>query len=318
MTDSAPDLVTMGESMGLFFAPLGMPLVSGPAFHLSFGGAESNVAIGLARLGHDALWVGRLGDDEIGRYIERELRAEGVRTRGLTGPTHTGMMVRAQRGFGRSSVQYARLGSAGAQLAVDDLPLDEIRAARILHLTGITAALGEGPHQALVAAAHAAHDAGVLVSLDLNYRATLWSAEEAGPALRELTELSHLVFATADEAQVLLGDAHDGGDDAAYARRIAALGPAEVVVKRGADGALSLVDGEVFEQNVTAVVERDPVGAGDAFAAGYLHGVLVDSAPQDRLDFAGRVAAHSVTLPGDWEGLPRLADLDVGGPDILR
>lgn len=322
MTLPLPEVVTMGESMGLFFAPLGLPLVAGPAFHLSFGGAESNVAIGLARLGHEAMWVGRLGDDEIGRYIERELRGEGVRTRALTGPTHTGLMVRSQRGFDRTSVQYARTGSAGSQLSADDLPLPEIRSARIVHLTGITAALGPEPHRALLAAARTARDAGVTVSLDLNYRSTLWGAEDAGPALRELVELSDIVLATADEAQVLLGDHHSAADrhatDTGYAERIAALGPSEVIVKRGAAGAFSRVDGTVFEQNITRVSERDPVGAGDAFAAGYLHGVLVASPPQVRLDFAGRVAAHSVTVSGDWEGLPRLSDLAVGGPDILR
>lgn len=314
-----PEVITLGESMGLFFAPHGLPLVSGPAFHLSFGGAETNVAIGLARLGHDALWVGRLGDDEVGHYIERELRGERVRTCGLVGPTHTGLMVRGRRGFGRTSVQYARSGSAGSHLSAADLPLDEIATAKIVHITGITSALGDGPHGALVAAARAARAAGVIVTLDLNYRATLWDAETARPKLRELTELADVVLATADEAQVLLGETDaEGTDDAGWARLIADLGPTQVIVKRGAEGALALLDGELFTQNVTVVEERDAVGAGDAYAAGYLHGILAGFAPQQRLDFAGLVAAHSVTVSGDWEGLPRLDELDLEGPDILR
>lgn len=315
---SAPvaEVVAIGETMGLFFPPARMPVASRPPFHLSFGGAETNVAIGVARLGHSAAWVGRLGEDEVGAFIDRELSAESVSTPGLFGPGHTGLMVRAAKGFGRTAVQYSRAGSAGSRLTVADIPDDTVASARVLHLTGITAALGDGPLEAILHAARIARDAGATVSLDLNYRAALWPASTAGPVLRELASLSDVVFATADEAAVLLGRSDSG--DAELAARIGELGPREIVLKRGSGGALALTPLGVFAQHLTRVVEHDPVGAGDAFAAGYIHGILVDSDPQQRLDFAGRVAAHSVTVVGDWEGLPRLSDLSNDSRDILR
>lgn len=329
---SAPtaEVVTIGETMGLFFSTAKMPAASRPPFHLSFGGAETNVAIGVARLGHSAAWIGRLGNDEVGAFINRELRAESVTTAGLFGPGHTGLMVRAAKGFGRTAVQYSRAGSAGSHLSVADIPADTIESSRVLHLTGITAALGDGPLEAILHAARIARAAGTTVSLDVNYRAALWPAESARFALRELATLSDVVFATADEAEVLLGGGTGASstgslsagspdaDDALLAERIRELGPREIVLKRGAEGALSLTPHGIHAQHLTRVVEHDPVGAGDAFAAGYIHGILVGSDPQERLDFAGRVAAHSVTVVGDWEGLPRLAELSDDSRDILR
>ena len=318
--------VTLGETMGLFSAQASLLLESHPQFHLSVGGAETNVAIGLTRLGHATTWVGRLGNDSVGEFIERELQAEGVRTLGLSGPGHTGLMVRSQQGFDRLRVQYARANSAGSRLSPADIPVDEIRAARLLHLTGITAALGQEPRDAMRLAVESAESAGVPISLDLNYRAGLWDTDDARRVLLEFTAQADIVFATTAEARILLGSEGDAAaahtDDVArdleLARGIRALGPREVVVKRGADGAVSVAETGEFDQNVTHVVERDPVGAGDAFAAGYLSGVLHATDPQERLDFAGRVAAHSVTIIGDWEGLPRATDLAPRTADILR
>lgn len=319
MTTPTVEVLTIGESMGLFFPPAMMPLSSRPPFHLSFGGAESNVAIGLARLGHTVRWLGRLGDDEVGRFIDHELRAEGVQTPGLFGPGHTGLMVRTPMGFGRTSVQYSRSGSAGSQLTAADIDTAAVQSAGMLHLTGITAALGAEPFHALLVAAQSAREAGVTVSLDLNYRSSLWSRAEAQPALRELVQLASVVFATADEAAVLLGaETASQHSDHKLAQDIAALGPSEVILKRGASGAISLTAEGEFVQQLTEVDERDPVGAGDAFAAGYLHGMLSNMSAQERLDFAGCVAAHSVTVVGDWEGLPRLDDLSQDGRDIVR
>ncbi|MGO3147008.1 MAG: sugar kinase [Leucobacter sp.] len=327
MNTRTPDVITIGETMGLFFPPTDMPLASRPPFHLSFGGAETNVAIGLARLGHSVGWIGRLGDDEVGRFIDNALRAEAVCTPGLFGPGHTGIMVRTPRGFGRTAVQYSRSGSAGSGLSPDDIANSDIESTRVLHLTGITAALGDGPLNTILLAARTARASGVTVSLDLNYRSSLWSPVDAQPVLAELTSLAEVVFATADEADVLLGsDPADSNSartdsathDAHIASRIADLGPREVILKRGSAGALSFTSEGTYVQRLTAVVERDPVGAGDAFAAGYIHGILTNLDPQARLDFAGRVAAHSVTVVGDWEGLPRPSDLTDESRDILR
>ena len=130
MSPTAIEVVTVGESMGLFHAPAGIPIESHPVFRVSFGGAESNVAIGLARLGRSVEWIGRLGDDDLGRLIARELRAERVSVQDRIGDGPTGIMVRTRRGHARAFVQYARNGSAGAALGPDDLDLETIRRAR--------------------------------------------------------------------------------------------------------------------------------------------------------------------------------------------
>jgi len=304
--------------MGLFHAPAGIPIESHPDFRVSFGGAESNVAIGLARLGRSVEWIGRLGDDDLGRLIARELRAERVSVQDRIGGGSTGIMVRTRRGHARAFVQYARNGSAGAALSPEDLDLEAIRSARLLHLTGITPALGAHPREAVDLAIETAREAGVLVSFDINHREALWDSGDAHEVLAGIAARSDVLFATDAEGRLVLGVAEEELTTAEIAAGLAGLGAPEVIVKMGKRGSLSLVHGARFDQRISAADEVDPVGAGDAFAAGYIHALLADDAPQRRIDFAGEVAAHAVTIAGDWEGLPRTPDLNHSGADILR
>ncbi|GAA1777223.1 sugar kinase [Leucobacter iarius] len=319
MSTEAAEVVTIGESMGLFFAPDGRVVESRPHFEVSFGGAESNVAIGLARLGRRVEWIGRLGDDELGHFIARELRGEHVTVADRFGGGPTGIMVRTRRGHGRAFVQYARTGSAGSTLAPADLDLEAIRNARLLHVSGITAALGEAPRAAVELAVRTARAAGVLVSFDVNHRQALWQRDDARTALAGLIAGSDIVFATDAEARLVLGVSDPTRTDEDLAHGLAAMGVSEVVVKRGSEGSLSLVGGSRYDQHLLPAAERDAVGAGDAFAAGYIDALLSGHDPQQRLDFAGTVAAHAVTVIGDWEGLPRAGDLaHHSQADILR
>lgn len=322
MTSCAPDVVTLGETMGLFYSPVGQPISTHPLFRVSFGGAESNVAIGLSRLGTSVEWVGRLGGDDIGRLIERDLRAEGVLVYPRTGADSTGIMVRTRGGHGQSFIHYSRTGSAGSALRPDDLDFDAIATAKLLHVTGITLALGPEPRAAVFAAVRAAKEAGVDVSFDVNHRTKLWSAEESEGVLETLIADADIVFATDSEAQLVLGGHSDSGEEAGpldnLAKGLAAMGPREVVIKQGEKGSMLLDHGSFYRQNVVTADTVDAVGAGDAFAAGYIHALLAAVPPQDRIDFAGRVAAHAVTMQGDWEGLPRKAELEASEEDVLR
>ncbi len=300
------DVFTFGETMALMTASTPGPLAHVASLDLGMGGAESNVAIALRRLGTSVTWAGRVGQDSLGDLVLRELSAEGLTVHGVTdAEAPTGLMIREQRTPGSTRVWYYRAGSAGSRLRRDDLPAVEIAAARVLHVTGITPALSASAADAVRHAVTTARDAGVLVSFDLNYRSALWAGDAAGKAYREIIPEADVVFAGDDEARLAV----PGSDPAGLARNLAALGPRQAVVKLGAQGAAAFIDGRDYRVPAVAVHAVDTVGAGDAFVAGYLSDLLLDAPPSVRLETAALVGAFACTVPGDWEGSPRRADL---------
>lgn len=310
------DVVTLGETMLLVRADRIGPLRPGDPATVSFAGSESNVAIGLARLGHGCTWVSRVGDDAAGRLVLHALGAEGVHCAVVVDATHpTGVLVRERRTADRVRVDYVRRSSAASQLTAADVPLEQVRAARLLHVTGITPALGPGPAAAVDAALQAAADAGVDVSLDVNHRSRLWPAEDCAAVLRPLAARAAVVFVGRDELAAI----GCSGDPEAGAGELLDLGCPEVVVTLGAHGAIAVTPDGVTRAGALPVTVEDPVGAGDAFVAGYL------SARLDGLDVAGRLAratscgAFAVSTGGDWEGLPHREELALlDGADVLR
>lgn len=311
------DLVTIGESLGLFRASGIGPLTPGDATVFSFAGAESNVSIGMARLGHQVAMVQRIGDDAVGRVIADRLRAEGVSLAGfVTDPdAPTSFMLRQNRTADRVTVSYYRHGSAGSRLRRDDLDPGLIRTARILHTTGITMGISPSARDAATYAFDLAHEAGATVSLDINHRSRLWSAQEAGETLRALIGKVDVVFGSDDELRLLA----DGDTPEELAAAVRDLGPAEVVLKRGQLGALARAGSETVSVPVVPVTGVDPVGAGDAFVAGYLSARLEGQDVVGRLRRGAVCGAFAVSVPGDWEGLPRRAELDLlAGTENVR
>jgi 2-dehydro-3-deoxygluconokinase len=302
--------------MGVLTPLVGGALHRGAGMRLSIAGSESNVAIGVVRLGGAATWFGRVGEDEIGGLILRELRAEDVTVRALRDPAPTGLMIKTSRAAGITRVSYYRRGSAGSALVAEDLDEDAIAAAGVVHVTGITPALGPGPAAAVRAAIEMARGHGVTVSLDVNYRSALWDADAAGAALRDLVRHADIVFAGEHEAGLLVG----AGEPAELAGRLAGLGPRQVMIKRGRLGCLAVIDDERHDQPPVPVAKIDPVGAGDAFVAGYLAELLAGQAPAVRLATAAAAGAFAVTVDGDWEGLPTRQDLDLldAPDDVIR
>jgi 2-dehydro-3-deoxygluconokinase len=304
-------LFTFGETMGLVSAD-GIGLIEyARSFSFGIGGAESNVALGVARLGGTATWLGRVGPDAAGDLIERRLRGEQVRTLAIRDDAFTGLMVKHRRSGAMLHVDYHRAGSAGSRLGPTDLPVAELTAASIVHVTGITPALSDSARAAVFQAVETARSAGVPVSVDVNYRAKLWSRFDAAPVLRDLVSRADLVFAGPAEAALFV-------DATAPLDGLAALGPSEVIVKDGPKGCTALIDGERFTLPALPVEVVDPVGAGDAFVAGYLTERLAGRAPEARLRTAIAAGAFSVTVPGDCEGLPRRAELASTSDDITR
>jgi 2-dehydro-3-deoxygluconokinase len=306
----ALDVVTLGETMVLLTAPRIGPLRHARTLDVAIGGAETNLAIGLTRLGRRAAWIGRVGDDEFGRLVLAVLGGEGLDTRGaIVDPdAPTGLMVKARRTAAATDVRYYRAGSAGSRLCPDDVDPARIRAAKIVHITGITPALSATARAAIRAAVAEANAAGVPVSLDLNYRRALWTAEEAAAELRALAAGADVLFATEAEARLVLKAPDRAGPDE-LARELGALGPTQILLKQGARGAIAFVDGIRYDVPPHRVDAVDPVGAGDAFAAGYLAEALEGEAVPVRLATAAAAGAFAVSVPGDWEGLPRRDEL---------
>jgi len=303
---TAASVVTLGETMALVRATEVGSLRHAHAMALGLGGAETNVAIGLARLGGTVSWLGRVGDDSLGERVVREIRAEGIEVRAVIDPdAATGLMLKERPSAASTAVHYYRAGSAGSRVSASDLPDGWVENAALLHVTGITPLLSSTARAAVLAAVDRARSAGVPVSFDINYRSALASADAAGPVLREIAERSTLVFGGADEFSILYPDA--SAADAAGVLRDA--GCATTVLKRGPAGATVFAGDAVIESPGFAIDAIDTVGAGDAFVAGYLSAQLDGLELEETLRRANACGAMACLVPGDWEAAPTRREL---------
>jgi 2-dehydro-3-deoxygluconokinase len=327
------EVVTLGECLVSLIARDRGPLAESGTFLRTVAGAEANVAVGLARLGHAVAYVGRVGGDAFGTVVRRRLRGEGVDVSHLTTDpaAATGLMVRELRDLGPMEVIYHRAGSAGSRLGPEDVDAarGDIEGARWLHLTGITPALSPSAGVAVARAVELARAAGATVSLDLNLRRWLWTEAEAAVALWDLAARCDVVLGGLDEVAVvggLAGTLEEGAnaDPEAAADAILAAGARRVVVKLGAEGALERnPDGVSCRAPAIPVAHVvDPVGAGDAFTAGYVSWTLGDAPTDEALRAANACGALAVSTVSDLSGLPDRTEVDAllrgGGRDTLR
>ncbi|SEK58556.1 sugar kinase [Streptacidiphilus jiangxiensis] len=312
------EAVCLGESMAVLLPDAPGPLDAVPGFRSAVGGAESNTACVLADLGVRSAWISRVGADGFGRRLLDELAARGVDVSGVAVDPHrpTGLYVKEvggsahpdDLGADRSRLHYYRAGSAASALSPDLLAEPAaarlLAGARLLHLSGITAALADGC-LALLRALLAAPRSGRTISFDLNWRPALW--RDRDPAvLRELLDSADVVLLGADEAEAVLGT----GDPLALRRLLPR--PRTLVVKDGAYQALA-VDrkGGLTRQPALRVEVVEPTGAGDAFAGGYLAGLLRGLDERGRLRLGHLAAACALTSPGDQGRPPRPETVDV-------
>ncbi|WP_136586136.1 sugar kinase [Microbacterium hydrothermale] len=306
-------VVTLGETMALARTTEIGSLRHASGLALGIGGAESNVAVGLRRLGVDASWLGRVGDDPLGERIARELRGEGVDVHALVDAgAPTGLMIKERPSAASTAVHYYRRGSAGSRVSEADVPDGWVEEAALLHVTGITPLLSDTARATVLAVVERAHDAGVPVSFDINYRSALAAPEVAGPILREIAERATLVFGGVEEFELL-------GPDAVTS--LLAVGVAHVIVKRGPEGAAVFTPDGMTEALGFVIESLDTVGAGDAFVAGYLSAWLEDLSAADALVRGNACGAVACLVPGDWEAAPTRRDLErflAGGGDPVR
>ncbi|MFE8911331.1 sugar kinase [Streptomyces globisporus] len=333
------DVVCLGESMVTFLPSQPGRLADVPSFGRGIGGAESNVACALAAAGHRAAWVGRVGADGFGDHLVEAIASYGVDTsavrRDPVRPTGIYFRTATDRGTDTHEVAYYRAGSAASAMSPANVPYEELFAGRILHLSGITAALS-GDCLALLRELTAPRAGRPLVSFDVNHRPHLWRGGDAS-VLLELAQRSDLVFVGEDEAEEAWGIV------GAEAVRAALPEPAVVVVKRGSAGATvfasqpgpgpgprsSDAGGAENADTVTHVpaLRVDvvaAVGAGDAFAAGFLSATLRGLPVRDRARHGHLMAAAVLTVPGDLTEPPardhadRLVALDDDAWGTLR
>lgn len=269
------DVVTFGEAMIRLSAPAGQALESAAQFDAHVAGTEANVAVALARLGFRAGWVSKLVDDPLGRRVAGELRRHGVDTSAVvwTHRGRTGLYFVEHAPLPRGvTVYYDRAGSAVTSITPDEVDWASVTGARWTHLTGVTAALGEACASTAARFIRVARSTGTHVSFDVNHRRKLWTAAEARRVLEPLVAGVDLLFSTEEDAREVFGLQ---GEPPALATGLRErLSAAAVVVTAGARGAW-LVDaqGTVHEPAI-AGGEIDPIGRGDAFAAGVLWGAL--------------------------------------------
>jgi 2-dehydro-3-deoxygluconokinase len=300
----APDLIALGETM-LSLVAVGVPLAEATVLHVTHGGAESNTCIGLVRLGFSAALVSRLGGDPAGARVASDLRDAGVDLRWVRrDPARpTGLMLRETSGV---PARYHRADSAASVLAPADLDGVPVQEARAVLVTGITAMLGEGPHAAALTLLERARGLRVV---DPNLRSGLRGSHRARELVVPLLERADLILGGESELERLLG-----GRGRELADRAHMLGAAEVVLKRGAQGAaVSDGSGGWIERRPPPYDDVDPVGAGDAFNAGYLAARLAGRPPGEALGQGARCGAAVATTVGDHAGFPALEEIGGAG-----
>ncbi|MFC4559859.1 sugar kinase [Virgibacillus kekensis] len=303
------DVITLGESMVLFTpkASSGLMRYAGD-FSTKIAGAESNVAIGLVRLGHQAGWISRLGNDEFGRRILSFIRGEGVDVSEVKfdDSASTGLFFKEKLTADEARVSYYRKDSAASKMTSADLDEAYISKAKYLHITGITPALSESCRETVLKAVKHAKSAGVKVIFDPNLRRKLWSETRAREVLLELAGMADIVLPGVDEAEFLFGES----DHETLGQAFLDNGASAVIMKLGKEGAY--VASEEFSGIVPGFpVEdvTDPVGAGDGFAAGCLSGLIDGLAIKEAVQRGNGVGAMVTMADGDVEGLPDLKRL---------
>lgn len=302
------DVVTIGDAMVTFDPMNKGPLRYVHSFERKIGGAELNFAIGCARLGLQSGFISRIGNDDFGRHIFNFIRGEGIDTsqiKMIDGyPTSINFKEVLEDGSGRTF--YYRDQSPTEFLTKDSIDESYIRNTKILHITGVFAAIDEKNMAIIEHVVQLAKKQGVKVSLDPNIRLKLWSIDKARQNLLKLLPDVDFVFSGEEEAKWLFGVR----TVKEHINTFKKYGPEHVIIKRGEKGSMGFANGELVE--VAAKTPKkvvDTVGAGDGFNAGYIYSYLHGKSLHESLTFANTIGSMVVTVAGDNEGLPYLEDV---------
>ena len=302
MSDPAFDVIALGEPLIEF----NQTQASKPEYLQGFGGDTSNMAIAAARLGARAAYATRIGDDAFGRMFLELWRSEGLDTRGVAldagAPTGVYFVTHSANGH---EFSYLRSGSAASRLSPDSLPLDAIRGARVLHLSGISQAISASACDACFAAIDAARSVGAKISYDTNLRLKLWPLPRAREVIHASLALADWALPSIDDAELLFGrDDPDAIVDACHD-----AGTPLVVLRCGAAGCV-VSDGRKRERIAGPRVQAvDATGAGDCFDGAFAVRILAGDDPVEAARYANAAAALATTGYGAVAPLPRHADV---------
>ncbi|MHB8063453.1 MAG: sugar kinase [Ruminiclostridium sp.] len=314
-----PELITMGETMVSFLPNNNNLLRYVNVFSKRYAGAESNVAIGICKLGHSSGWISKLGHDEFGYFINNQIRGEGVDTSHVSfvSDMPTGLMFKEISGSSESKVFYYRKNSATSAMTPQDIPEDYIASAKILHLTGITMTLSQSCAETVNYAIDVAKKHDVMVSFDPNIRLKLCTKEQSVPAILKVLKRSDIVLLGEDEAKFLLNlQENDEIID-----ELLRLGIRKIALKQGDRGAYVADCEDRYQCDVFPAKKVDTIGAGDAFNAGFLCGIL-ENRPLKECNIMGcAMGSFAIASQGDIEALPSREKLDAlisGSTQIYR
>ncbi len=306
----AIDVVTFGEAMMLLVSDQPGPLEHAQAFSKRTAGAETNVAIGLARLGLHVGWCSRLGTDSMGRYLLQSMNAEGIDCSHVACDASqcTGFMLKGRvQGGGDPEVEYHRKGSAASLFQPEDIDVPWLVSSRHLHATGIFAALSENCLATSIASMNTMRKHAKTISFDPNLRPTLWASEKVmRETINSLAFGADWVLPGIEEGRLLTGkDSPEG-----VAKFYLDAGVSLVVIKLGANGAYyATAQKAAFVPGYPVGKVVDTVGAGDGFAAGVISGMLEGLGVQDAVKRGAWIGARAVQVLGDTEGLPMRVQL---------
>ena len=311
---TAPDVITFGEAMMLLVADRPGPLELAQGFSKRTAGAETNVAIGLARLGLKVAWASRLGTDSMGRYLLAAMEQEGIDcSHVVCDPAQrTGFQFKGRVSDGSDPpVEYHRKGSAASHMGVQDIDEAWLRSARHLHATGVFAAVSATTLPAAARTMDLMRESGRSVSFDPNLRPTLWASREVmRSAINDLARRADWCLPGLEEGRLLTGQS----SPEAIANFYRDLGCSLVVVKLGSEGAyFDHAGGSGYVAGFPVVEVVDTVGAGDGFAVGVVSALLEGRSVPDAVRRGAWIGARAVEVLGDSEGLPTRAQLDAAG-----
>lgn len=297
------DLVTFGEAMVRFSPPALQQLEQASTLQASVGGSELNVAVLAARLGVTSRWVSRLPDNALGRMIEDRAREQGVDARvEWTADGRVGLYFVEIGGARISSVLYDRAGSAISRISPGSVDWASVfAAARWYHVSGITPALSDGAARVTAESLAAAKKSGLTVSYDLNYRAKLWSAQQAWTAQEPLMEHVDVLTTTAEDARGVFGIGDDDPVEVARAlQKRFEVSAVAITLRDKVLAAVVAADGNIYSAPRFEVETVDPIGAGDAFTGGLIVSRLEHRPWDEAVRFASATAALKHTIPGDF------------------
>ena len=294
--DGNPEAVTIGETMLMFAPPPFHRIEYANVFMAMIGGAEANVAIGLQRLGMESGWISKLVDNPLGRKILNTIRGYGVDVSRVV-LTKKGRIGIFFVEFGAEprplKTIYDREGSAITTLEPSEIDWEYVGRAKLLHQTGITPALSSCCRNLTLKAAEKAKEMGLKNSFDINYRSLLWKPDEARRTLSIILSNVDILISTLKDANMMLEDELPPEEAAAKMRK--EYGCEVVVITLGAEGSIARSD-RTYRGRAYHSTEVNRLGAGDAFAAGFLYGYLKKGV-QAGLEYGGAMAALKFTVP---------------------